>query len=228
MLLGIASLVLRDQLISNWQLAGGLAFIIVTSVAQIAGGASLLFRKTSAAGAVILGAVYLVCTLTFVPGIVAEPKIYASWGNVFYQLALVVGAVAAYALQSPFYSAAVCRGATILLGLCSISYAIEQVEFLARTISLVPRWIPPGGEFWSIATAVAFVLAGIALVIGYRAILASRLLASMLLIFVVAVWVPILIADPAMASNWSEGIETLAIAAVAWAVSDLRKANAGL
>jgi len=170
-----------------------------------------------------LGVVYLVISLTFVPGIFAQPGVYASWGNVFYQLALVAGAVIAYGLAAPSlpYTATLCRGAVMLFGLCNISFAIEQVEFLARTVSLVPKWIPPNGMFWAIATTVAFGLAGVALVVGYKSLLAARLLALMLVIFGVAIWIPILIADPKTQGNWSEGLETFAIAGVAWMVADL-------
>ncbi len=221
--LGVAGLVLNDQLISNWQLPGAPAFIVVTSVAQIIGGAALLIRKTTALGAIVLGIVYLVFSLTFVPDIVAQPRVYASWGDVFYQLALVAGAVVAYGLASPSRRgiASLCRGAVILFGLCNVSFAIEQVEFLDRTVSLVPPWIPPHGTFWAIATTIAFGIAGVALVVRYQALLAARLLALMLGIFGVAIWIPILIAHPHTHSNWSEGIETFAIAGVAMMVADL-------
>lgn len=223
MLLGIASLVLHTQLISNWQLPGIAAFAVVTSVAQIVGGAAILFRKTIVPGAIILGVVYLIISLTFVPGVVAQPRVYASWGNVFYQLPLLVGAVVAYGLAAPSlpYAATLWRGAVMLFGLCNISFAIEQVEFLARTVSLVPKWIPPNGMFWAIATTIAFGLAGIALIIGCKSLLAARLLALMLMLFGVTIWIPILIADPKTQGNWSEGLETFAIAGVAWMVADL-------
>ncbi len=222
MLLGVASLVLHDQLISEWRLPGIAAFIVLTSIAQIVGGAALLFRKSDALGAIVLGLVYFVVSLTFLPDIVAQPRVYASWGNVCYQLALVAGAAVAYGMAAPSrpYVAASCRGAVMLFGLCNISFAIEQVEFLARTVSLVPKWIPPNQMFWAIATAIAFGLAGIALVVGYKALFASRLLALMLVVFGVAIWIPILVADPKTHGNWSEGIETFAIAAVAWIVAD--------
>jgi uncharacterized membrane protein YphA (DoxX/SURF4 family) len=218
LLLGAAAIVLHDQLISNWQWPGSAAFIVATSAAQIVGGAALLFRTTSRIGAIILGIVYLVFSLTFVPEIFAQPKVYESWGDVFYQLALVVGAVVAYRLASPSLPSA--RGAVIVFGLCNISFAIEQIEFLARTVSLVPRWVPPNGMFWAIVTAVAFGLAGIALVAGFKAQLASWLVGLMLALFGIIVWIPILIADPKTHSNWSEGIETFAIAGVAWLVAD--------
>jgi hypothetical protein len=222
LLLGVAGLVLHVQLISNWQLPEAPAFIVVTSAAQIIGGATIPFRRTNALGAVVLGIVYLVISLTFLPAIVAQPGVYASWGNICYQLALVAGAAVAYGLAAPSvpYAAIVCRGAVILFGLCNISFAIEQVEFLARTVSLVPKWIPPNGMFWAIATTIAFGLAGIALIVGYKSLLASRLLAFMLVVFGVAIWIPILIADPKTNQNWSEGIETFAIGGVAWIVAN--------
>jgi uncharacterized membrane protein YphA (DoxX/SURF4 family) len=225
--LGVAGLVLHDQLISEWQLPGTTAFIYLTSVAQIVGGGAMLLRKSTGVGAIVLGVVYLIFTLTCVPDIFAQPAVYASWGNVFYQLALVVGAAVAYGLASSGrYVATLCRSAVIVFGLCNISFAIEQVEFLARTVSLVPKWIPPNGMFWSILTTIAFALAGIALVVGYKSLLASRLLALMLLIFGIAIWIPILIVDPKTHSNWSEGIETFAIAGVAWIVADFLASTA--
>jgi len=222
-LLGVAGLVLRAQLISSWQLPGAAAFMVVTSVAQIIGGAAVPFRKTEVLGAIVLGVPYLLVTLTFLPSIVAQPQVYASWGNVCYPLALVAGAVVAYGSAAPSlpYAATLCKGAVMTFGLCSISFAIEQVEFLARTISLVPKWIPPNGTFWAVATTIAFGLAGIALVAGYQSLLASRLLTLMLVVFVAAIWIPILIADPKTLRNWGEGLETFAIAGVAWLVADL-------
>jgi hypothetical protein len=223
LLLGVASLVLHDQLISNWQLPGAAAFLVLTSVAQIVGGAAMFFRKTDALGAMILGVVYLAISLTFLPGVVSHPRVYASWGNVCYQLALVAGAAAAYGLAAPTvsYAATLRKWTVVVFGVCNISFAIEQIEFLARTVSLVPKWIPPNGMFWSIVTTIAFGLAGIALIVNYQSLLASRLLALMLMIFGVAIWIPILIADPKTHRNWSEGIETFAIAGAAWLVADL-------
>ncbi|HEY1867074.1 MAG TPA: hypothetical protein VGG70_02190, partial [Candidatus Cybelea sp.] len=101
LLLGVAGLVLHAQLISNWQLPGAAAFIVATSVAQIIGGAAMLFRKTDAFGAIVLGVVYLVISFTFVPDVVAHPGVYASRGNVFYQLALVVGTAVEYGSAAP-------------------------------------------------------------------------------------------------------------------------------
>jgi uncharacterized membrane protein YphA (DoxX/SURF4 family) len=220
--LGVASLALHVQLVSSWTLPGRAVFLDVTAVAQIAGGIAILFPRSARLGALILLAVYAVFACTFVPPIFAQPGVYASWGDVFYALGLVVGAAVAYALAPPSALAVnmPTNAAVIVFGLCNISYAIEQVEFFARTVSLVPKWIPFGGTFWTIATTIAFALAGVSLVVRYKALLASRLLAAMLLVFGVTIWIPMLIAQPGKPLNWSEGLETFAIAGAAWVVAD--------
>ena len=226
--LGVASLVLHMQLVSNWTLPGSVVFLYVTAVAQIAGGIAIQFPGSARLGAIVLLAVYLLFACTMVPAIFAQPGVYASWGNVFYSLGVAVGAAVAYVLASSLTPAVkrTANAAIIVFGMCNISYAIEQVEFFARTVSLVPKWIPFGGSFWSIATTIAFALAGVSLIIRYKALLASRLLAAMFLIFGVTIWIPILIAQPGEPMNWSEGLETIAIGGAAWIVADFL-ANAG-
>ena len=230
--LSVASLVLHVQLVSSWTLPGRFVFLDATAAAQIAGGIAIQFPRSARLGAIVLLAVYVLFACTFVPEIFAQPGVFASWGDVFYALGLVVGAVVAYSLASPTVpeTERPANAAVIVFGVCNISYAIEQVEFFARTASLVPKWIPLGGSFWAIATTVAFALGGVSLVVRYKALLASRLLTVMLLIFGVTIWIPMLIAKPGQPGNWSEGLETFALAGAAWIVADFlangRHANA--
>ena len=220
--LGAASLALHAQLVSSWTLPGRAIFLDVTAIALMMGGVAMQVPRSARAGATILLAVYLVFACTVVPEITAQPGVYASWGDVFYALGLVAGALAAYALPSAFGAAIEKAGvaAVFVFGPCNISYAIEQLEFFTRTAGLVPKWIPFGGSFWTYATTVAFALAGVSLLVRYKALLASKLLAVMLLIFGVAIWIPMLIAQPHDLGNWSEGLETFAIAGSAWIVAD--------
>lgn len=220
--LALASLALHVQLVSSWTLPGRMVFLDVTAAAQIAGGIAIQFPRSARVGAIILLAVYVLFACTFVPAIFARPKVYASWGDVFYSVGLVVGAAVAYVLASPSPSKikTTAHAAVFLFGLCNISYAIEQIEFFARTVSLVPPWIPFGGTFWAIATTIAFALAGIALLVRYKPLLASQLLTVMLLIFAVTIWIPMLFAQPGEPGNWSEGLETFALAGSAWIITD--------
>jgi hypothetical protein len=75
--------------------------------------------------------------------------------------------------------------------------------------------------FWAVATTVFFGLAALALLTNRMALLATRLLTMMLLIFGLVVWVPLLLSDPHNHANWSETAETFAIAGTAWILAEL-------
>jgi hypothetical protein len=196
--------------------------VYAASAAQIFGGAAIQFRRTAKTGAVVLGAVYLVFALLCVPGIVAAPKIYNSWGNFFEQFSLVTGAGIAYAhLSSAWSPETLPRIGRILFGICAASFTLEQAIYLDATAKLVPKWLPPNQMFWAVTTTVLFALAAVALLTNRMALHATRLLTMMLLIFGLLVWVPLLLADPHKHTNWSEIAETFAIAGAAWILADL-------
>lgn len=199
----------------------------VVGALEMVGGIAILFGRTAKAGAVAIGAAYLVLCFLSVPQIVAMPQIFASWGNFFYTFSLVIGAAIVLTQSSPSWEPrTTARIASILFGICIASFGIEQVEFLARTASLVPKWIPPSQMFWAIATCVPFGLAAIALLANRFALLATKLFALMMLLFGVLVWIPILFADPHTRGNWVEGAETFAIGGAAWVLADFLAASA--
>jgi len=190
--------------------------------AQIIGGAAIQFRRTAKAGAVVLGAVYLVFALLCVPQIVAKPQIYNSWGNFFEQFSLVSGAAMVCARWSSAWSRETLnRIGRILLSLCTASFALEQAFYLGNTAPLVPKWLPPSQMFWAETTTVLLALAAVALLTNRMALLATRLLTLMLVMFGLLVWVPLLVSDPHSYTNWSENAETFAIAGTAWILADL-------
>jgi hypothetical protein len=192
------------------------------AAALIFGGAAIQFRRTAKAGAVVLGAAYLVFALVCVPGIVTSPKIYNSWGNFFEQFSLLTGAAIVYArLSSPWSRETLNRTGRILLGICAASFTLEQAFYLHATANLVPKWLPPSPMFWAVTTTVLFALAAVALLTNRMDLLATRLLTMMLVIFGLLVWVPLVISDPHNHTNWSENAETFAIAGAAWILADL-------
>jgi hypothetical protein len=196
--------------------------VYAAAAALIFGGATLQIRRTVKAGAAVLSAIYLVFALQCVPGIIAAPRVYNSWGNFFEQFSLVTGAAIAYARLSSTWSPETRnRIGRILVGLCAISFTLEQAFYLPPTASLVPKWLPPSQMFWAVATTVFFALAAVALLSNRMALLASRLLTMMLAIFGLVVWVPLLLSDPHSHTNWSETAETFAIAGTAWILADL-------
>src|SRR5580700_3679315 len=196
--------------------------VYAAAAAQIFGGAMIQFRRTEKTGAVALVAAYLVFASLCVPGIIAAPRIYNSWGNFFEQFSLLTGAAIVYArLSSAWSRETLNRISRILVGLCTASFTLEQAFYLHPTASLVPKWLPPNQMFWAVATTVFFALAAVALLTNQMALLSARLLTMMLVLFGLLVWVPLVFSDPHNHTNWSENAETFAIAGAAWILADL-------
>jgi len=198
------------------------------AAAEIFGGIAIQFRRGAKAGAALLGAAYLGFALACVPAIVAAPRIYNSWGNFFEEFSLLTGAAIVCArlwpaeLSSARSSQETLRRiGRIALGLCAASFGLEQAFYLSPTAQLVPKWLPPNQTFWAVATTVFFALAAVALLTNRAALLASRLLTAMLVIFGLVVWLPLLVSALRSHANWSETIETFAIAGTAWILADL-------
>jgi hypothetical protein len=196
--------------------------VYAAAAALIFGGVAIQFPRTAKTGAAVLVAVYLVFALQCVPEIIVHPRIYNSWGNFFEQFSLVTGAAIVLArLSSSWSPQTLNRIGRILLGLCTASFSLEQAFYLAPTVSLVPKWIPPNQMFWAVTTTVFFALAAVALLANRMALLATRLLTMMLLLFGLLLWMPLLLSDRRTHSNWSETVETFAIAGTAWILADL-------
>src|ERR1700739_2453441 len=109
----------------------------------------------------------------------------------------------------------------ILLGICAASFTLEQAIYLNATANLVPKWLPPSQMFWAVTTSVLFALAAVALLANRMALLATRLLTLMLVLFGLLVWVPVDLSGPHSHTNWSEIAETFAIAGAAWILADV-------
>ena len=75
--------------------------------------------------------------------------------------------------------------------------------------------------FWAVTTTVALALGAVAVLSGWMAVLASRLLTVMMLLFGLLLWLPRLVSAPHDHTNWGANAQNLAITAAAWIVADL-------
>jgi uncharacterized membrane protein YphA (DoxX/SURF4 family) len=194
----------------------------IVAAVEILGGIAVLLPRTARAGAAALAAIWFIFAMLGVPFIIRHPLVYNEYGNFFEQFSFVSGALILYARSdpNPARSSRLAQIGYYSFGLCVLSFGLEQLFYLANTASLVPKWIPPGQMFWAIATTVAFGLAAIALLTGFKARLASRLNAAMIVGFGLLVWLPLLIGNPHSFSNWSETVDTFGIAGSAWIVAE--------
>jgi len=196
--------------------------VYIAAAIELFGGVAIQWPRTAKAGAFALGVIYLIFALLWVPNIVAAPQIYDPWGNFFEQFSLVSGALIVYGLdqKDSGRAAKAARIGYTFFGVCVVSFTIEQLVYLSGTAQFVPKWIPPGQMFWAITTTIAFALAAIAILSGWFALLASRLLTAMIMGFGLLVWLPAPVANPHKLMNWAGNAQNLAIGGAAWIVAD--------
>ncbi len=147
-----------------WSLPLGAVLGDGLMAAQIAGGIGIQNSRTARPASVALSVVYLCFALACVPDIVATQNVYEKYGGSFFLfLSLFFAAVALYAAEEPNGGRRLAFGhlARIGLGVCAISFALEQGLLLRATANAVPTWIPAGQMFWAVLTTVAFALAAI-------------------------------------------------------------------
>ncbi len=160
--LGLVGLVWGD-FATNWQrvlpdapLREPLAYL--TALCEVAFGSAILWRRTARIGALLLTILYSVFVLLWVIQTIRVPLVYDGWGNVFEELSLVIGGAVAYASLAPPDSFGAGKAGLIgrILGVCALSFGLEHALNFAGVATWVPKWIPPGQMFWSVATAVSF------------------------------------------------------------------------
>jgi uncharacterized membrane protein YphA (DoxX/SURF4 family) len=108
--------------------------------------------------------------------------------------------------------------ARVLYGFGLIMFGVAHFTFLERTVGMVPKWLP-WHLGWAYFTGGAMVAAGVAVIVGVWARLASMLAAWELSLFTLLVWVPMMVAGPD-AGVLDEFVDSCALTAVAWLVAD--------
>jgi len=225
---GIFALTWRD--FNTWQQIRPLGavphpeiLLYLIALVEIAGGLAIQFAKTARAGAAALGLVYLFFAVLWLPLYAAKPQVYDLLANFFEQFSLACGALIVYATSAPSdpeRAAKLARLGYYGFAVSVVSFTLEQIFYLHGTAQFVPAWIPPGQMFWAVTTTTAFALAAIALLTGRAALLASRLLVTMIAIFGLLVWLPTPFASPHSLEAWAGNAENWAICGSAWIVAD--------
>lgn len=183
----------------------------------IATGLALVLRRWERPSALAIAAVSLVFAAGWGGRIAAQPTLFAVWLGLAEQLAVVLGGLAIVVSRGGPAAQALRVG----FGLCLLAFGAAHLIYLKETAEMVPAWLPPGERAWALATGVADIAAGIAVLTGPLALLATRLAAAMFAGFGVLVWLPLVAAAPGEPMNWFGTAVTLTIAAGTWALADL-------
>jgi uncharacterized membrane protein YphA (DoxX/SURF4 family) len=198
----------------------GLAYLVAAMF--LIAGLALQAMRSARIGALGLTVLYSAGVLLLhLPQIVAMPSVFVAWSGAAEQLALVAGGIMAYALCAPLRSEntqLLIKGAQYLFAACLLLFGTAHLVYLKPTADFVPAWIPPGQMFWAYATAAGHFAAGIAIITGIAARLATILLTLMFIAFSVLVHGPNLFADPSH-FNWAANAINLALIGAAWLIA---------
>lgn len=200
------------------------------AIISLACGVGLLWRRTSAIAARVLAA-YLVLWMLLVKGrgIVLAPTVegsYQSWGET---AVIVAGALVLYAWFATdrdrrWIGFATgdngVRIARVLFGLALIAFGLSHFVYLNLTTPLIPSWLPWPAVAWAYFTGSAFLVAGVAVLLGVYARLAAALSTLQLGLFTLLVWLPLVVAGNETTFRWGEFVVTCAVTAGAWVVAD--------
>lgn len=202
----------------------------VAAIFLIAGGASILWHRTARFGGLVLAILYAIFSLFSLPRFVTAPHylgyhvgIYVGvLGEVCQQAAPAIGALIVYLSEAG--NRTVSRRASQWLrwifGYCSVDFGLTHLTGVQYTAPMVPKWMPLGGNFWTVLTGIAFVLAGLAIMFGIRDALGAWMLGWMLVLFSVLVLIPLIFANPHDHVSWGANAYNLAVAGAAWIVAD--------
>jgi len=154
------------------------------------------------------------------PLVVAKPGVATLLGFAE-TFALAMGGMALFLGRRPGTTR---TGLRILFGLCPIVFGISHFVYAGFTASMVPGWLPHP-LYWAYFTGGAHIAAGLAIVSGVAAPLATTLLAVMCGCFVVLLHAPRVIAAPASRIEWTMLLIALSITGAAWLARGLTQAG---
>ncbi|HMG55788.1 MAG TPA: hypothetical protein VK601_19950 [Kofleriaceae bacterium] len=183
--------------------------VLVTAGAAIAAGRGV---RTAARALTALLGLSLLCL--HLPALLGHLDNGSAWTAAFEVVALT-GAAAVIAFPANPAAGRIGYGITLPV------FGVLHFVFREYTASVIPAWIP-GHMFWALATGVAHIAGGAALVLDRRARLAASLLAVMFGTWVVILHAPRVAAHPA-AGEWTSLCVALAMCGGAWLLAGVAR-----
>jgi hypothetical protein len=203
---------------------------------MVAAGLAILWRRSARIGAAASAIVYLIFTAFWLPRYYAGIHTYGwridvllgiSFG-LAQQVFLVAPAAIVFAStaspDSPLQRRAAIA-ARWMLGLPPIVFGLFHLAAIHVFASIVPQWMQ-FGNFWAVLTGVAFFLAGSAICSGIMDVLATRLLALMLLLFEGFVEIPPIFVRLHNQPTWGAAVYNLAAIGACWIFADFLTSRA--
>lgn len=203
--------------------------VYLCALISIFSGIGLIWRRTAAAASrLLLVSLVLWFVVLRVPRLFLAPTSQDSWSGLGETAVMVAGAWVLFAWLATDRDRARLAFATgnrgvriarVFYGLALLPFGEAHLRYAKETAALVPGWLP-FHLAWVYLTGCAFIVAGIAVLIGVCARLAAALSGLQIGVFTLLVWVPIIAAGSKDPFQVSEAILSAAITAGAWVVYD--------
>jgi uncharacterized membrane protein YphA (DoxX/SURF4 family) len=197
----------------------------IAGVWLVAAGMAILWRRTARIGAAGSAVIYLIFALFWLPRFYVVPHTLGFHINILIfivsglaqQLLLAAPGVMVYAetASDPVWRERQVIAARWMLGLSPIVFGLGHLINVQAIVRFVPHWVP-FGNFWTVLTGIAFVLAGSAIVSGIRDLLAARLLMLMLFLFELMVEIPPVFVQPHNQVAWGGAMYNLTAIGACW------------
>jgi uncharacterized membrane protein len=212
------------------------ALIYLCAAIALGCGAGLLGRRAAATAARVLF-FYLLVWMLLVKArfIMLAPLTEGSYQSCAENAVIVAAAWVLYVRLGAdwdrrhlrfFSGAAGRRAAWVLYGLAMIAFGLSHFVYLSLTAPLVPGWLP-WHEGWAYFTGCTYLAAGLAVMVGVRASLATALAAWQMGLFTFLVWPPLMLAGTLSASQGGEFVVSWTLTAAAWVMADSYRWKSG-
>ena len=221
-----------DQPLQAWgdHIPGAKIFAYVAAGWLVVAGAALLVRTSRRFAASSLALLYGIFVLFPLPRFYWGPHVHGHRAYVYFgvlsdvcqEIILFVAAVVVWKSLSgrDTFSQLGARLVRWTFGLCSVDFGLAHLTAVWTIVPMIPKWMPFGAAFWAVLTGIAFVLAGVAIVLGVLDVLAAELLGAMLLVFSALALAPLLFSSPHDHGAWGANAYNLTAVGAAWIMAE--------
>ncbi len=208
---------------------GATIFAYVTGVWMVIGALALLWRRSQRAGGAALAVIYFIFAIFWLP------RFYTAPHYLGHRFAVYIGVFAGVGIELIAFAAGMMLWASTetgkpsqpgaivairwVFGTCAIGFGLSHLTNIKDMLIYVPKWLPPGAEFWVIVTGICFVAAGLAILAGILDVLACWLLGLMFLVFNFTILPTFIFAEPKHHAAWGGNAYNLAAVGSAWVLA---------
>lgn len=222
-LLGIVGIVFHDFALT-WQpvpesVGYRMPLAYLSGAILIVGGGAILSGKAARLGAWILTVFFGFWIVALhVPNALNGWKHIGAWNGPAELTFATMGGLALLSANAGDLKRPFALTARVVAGVCALVFGLAHFNYIDFTATMVPKWLPPNGQFWAVATGIGHFAAGVALVSGLKARLAATCLTVMMASFVAFVHIPGVWHEPASHLQWAMLAVATTFTGAAWLV----------